>query len=181
MDNFILKLIALWISSADAERLHRSAPHLIHSAQEAAIHIAGAKVGLTIAKLPMNEWGVLMGLAWHESKFDFDKIFVEKNGKLSCGITTSIPVVTMHECEINIARGYVLSAEHLRDWLSMHSHLEPTRHLSRREAFQGIAGGWPLIKACLDGPVLNPWGVDKCEFQRTVDGTAAMIMGHSGS
>lgn len=119
------------------------------------------QLALTAAKSVGVEYGLLRGIALHETHEHLHHVQVEANGWLSCGVGTSTPVATIGECIAYINGGYAALARDLRVWMDA---TDPATHeqLSRREALIGFAGGYRLIFLCRRGPVIIRPGVDAC-------------------
>lgn len=151
MQIFFRILLAIFTptSDADAEALHRFAPHEVTIA-DARAHVWAARVAATAYGMDAD---LLLAIAWHESRYEVNARGSESGGRVSCGVMQPTPVVTCPAA--NMLDGYLEGAKHLRGWIvAMHS--------DEHAALVGYAGGYRLLTACTQGSVFIRSAVDAC-------------------
>jgi hypothetical protein len=91
---------------------------------------------------------LLLAISWHESRFTANVVATEPGGRVSCGAMTPYPT---DKCVTKpLLAQYLDGARHCAiDW----GHAGDVR--DAREALLGYAGGYALIRACRQGPVLR--------------------------
>jgi len=142
-----MPLIVAWYvalvlaSPADVEALRASAPTYL-TTDTAREHLAAARVA---AFWTRTREGLVLSVAWHESRYQSNVVSHEPGGLVSCGVMTPEPTTRCDPGALVIQ--YLRGAEHLRVWLDA----EPA---SEHSALLGYAGGYRLINACAQGPVL---------------------------
>ena len=146
----------------DVEGLQTYAPsHL--TLEQAADHFYAARLASVIHHQDVY---MILAIAEHESNFQQRAITKEVGGKVSCGVLTPIPTHSQEECDrqtSSLLAGYLTGAEHVHVW----GHAGDVR--SATEALRGVGGGYILIRACREGPVLRkkPPHDDLCNIADT--------------
>lgn len=143
MTALIYALAFLLTSSADADALRRTAPSYLDAAQ-ARRHLAAARVAGAVHRVDPY---LLLSIAYRESRYALDAVTREKSGKLSCGqLQVTMPKGSPCPSPALLG-GYLAGAEHLAEW----------RRATRdtRKALLGYAGGYAMIRACENGPLLR--------------------------
>lgn len=145
-------LLTLWLSLFPPDGTHLA--HLYHydlTPSQASEHIATARVA---AALTGTDYGVLLYIAWHESRFRSGTVTPEPGGKVSCGVMTPVP---QRSCprRASLLDQYRAGGAHLAWWYRV---CEGNAYC----ALTGYAGGFALIRACRRGPVMVREGVDAC-------------------
>jgi hypothetical protein len=144
MIEVIFRLILALVRTEDAEALVRTdrADLTVETARE---HIAAARIAAAYHQVDPS---LLLSIAWHESRYKVDAVGKEIGGLVSCGPMTPVPI---KKCEKKgIVDGYLDGAGHLREWINTSQSL----HV----ALLGYAGGYRLIEACSNGPVIRKNG-----------------------
>lgn len=141
--NTLITLLTSWFMySGDAAALQTTAPQDL-TVEQAAEHMAAAQV----AGVKYNvDPDLVLAIAWHESRYDNTARTAEPGGKTSCGTMTPIPKVTCSNP--TLLDGYLEGTAHLREWLNACRGNE-------RCALLGYAGGYVLLRACAQGPVMK--------------------------
>jgi hypothetical protein len=154
MLDFVLHLalaLGLGPSPSDVEALRRTASEPV-SAQAAADHLTAARAAAERYGVDAN---LLLAIADHESRYT-DATTPEVGGRVSCGAMTPTPIARCAHDGILV--DYLRGAEHLAGWIA-------AARGDLRGALLGYAGGYVLLRACAEGPVLRdrPGGqVDLC-------------------
>jgi hypothetical protein len=149
----ILLAIVTPTSDADAEGLHRFAPEEV-TVEIAHEHVWAARVAAATYDVDAD---MVLAISYHESRFQNGVVAAEKGGRVSCGAMTPYPTNTCTQKSL------------------LAQYLDGTRHWgvdwrragdvhNEHEALLGYAGGYLLIRACRQGPVLRheTWGDDLC-------------------
>lgn len=131
-------------SDADAQALHRFAPEEV-TVDQAREHVWAARVAAATYDVDAD---AVLAIAYHESHFAEDAVTRESGGRVSCGSMTPYPTA---RCSRKSLLGqYLDGARHWAvDWRragDVHGD---------HEALLGYAGGYALIRACRQGPVLR--------------------------
>lgn len=138
----LLIAIGLGPSPSDVEALRRTAPEPI-SAEVAAEHLLAARMASTAYGVDAD---LTLSIAAHESRYDAGAVTPEIGGKVSCGSMTPTPIARC--TNDGVLAGYLRGADHLAGWIA-------AAHGDVRVALLGYAGGYALIHACAEGPVLR--------------------------
>jgi hypothetical protein len=165
------------VSEADAVGLHRFAPDEV-SVDHAYQHVWAARaatalfavdaqpathanvlatVSAYLAWLFVVDGDLTLAIGFHESHFTDNVVSHEPGKRVSCGAMTPYPTRTC--VQKTLLEQYFDGVHHLAiDW----KHAGDVR--SDREALLGYAGGYYLIRACRQGPVLRfkTYGDDLC-------------------
>lgn len=153
-----LVLSIFFPSDEDVEALRQSAPSYL-TTETAREHLVWARVASMESNVKPD---LVLAIAWNESRYTVDAITHEIGGKISCGVMTPIPTKDKESCKditASLANGYRAGAGHLRTWLDACRQNETC-------AILGYAGGYRLINACKEGPVLREYKgveIDKCK------------------
>ncbi len=139
----LFRLALVMTSTRDSEALARTAPETI-TLDVSRENVAASRAAAILYDVDPD---LLLSIAAHESRYDHRAVTPERGGLVSCGVMTPTPVASCEKAP-SILDGYLAGARHLRvDWLSS------TR--TKHEALLGYAGGWTLINACREGPVIS--------------------------
>jgi len=137
----IIAIVTLFFASpADAERLRETAPAYLDVASARAHYGAARLAGLLYGVEPE----ILLGIAWHESRYDASVETREPGHRVSCGVLTPEPKRVCDGIDHDLVGGYLRGAQHLRRW----------RDLCRgddRCALTAYAGGGRMVSACRAG------------------------------
>lgn len=137
-----LVTVLLTTTDADVEALRKTAPSYL-TTETAREHLVYARLaGLAYGIDP----DLLLSIAWYESRYTVDVVGPEVRGKHACGVMQPI---MENGCPPNptLLGGYVEGASHLRTWID-------ASRGNLRTAMLGYAGGYALIKACGEGPLM---------------------------
>lgn len=139
-------LISIWLACqstpAEARAFQETAPAYLTQDSAAqhlgAARIAGARYGI--------DPGVLLSVAYHESRFVVDQRTPESGGRVSCGVMSPTPQSRCDGAELTLLGGYFAGAAHLRTWIDMCQEADQWRHdiddeVIRRCALWSYAGG----------------------------------------
>lgn len=158
----ILFAILTQTSDEDAEGLHRFAPNEVTVA-DAYEHVWSARVAAATYGVDAD---LLLAISWHESRYKVTARSPESGGRVSCGVMQPTPVAS---CPVaSMLDGYLAGAEHLRGWIV-------AMHGNEHAALVGYAGGYRLLAACAQGPVLIRPAVDACRTPEVFRACAAWI------
>lgn len=149
--------ISLWLAcqstSTEAQALQETAPAYLTLASAAqhlgAARIAGAQYGV--------DPGVLLSVAYHESRFVVDLRTPESGGRVSCGVMTPTPQARCDRAELTLLGGYLAGAAHLRTWIDVCQAVDHGRHDMDDEVIQQCAlwayvGGRHFRASCEEHP-----------------------------
>jgi hypothetical protein len=162
MIELLFKVLLFFVSSSDAAALVRTDRQDITD-DIAAEHIAAARFAGAAHGVDAN---LLLSIAWHESRYNADAVGPESGGRVSCGPMTPVPRARCQRQHIVL--GYLDGARHLREWISTTA--------SMNQALLGYAGGYRMINACAEGPVLRKGrGDDLCKTPDVFIGRARWI------
>jgi soluble lytic murein transglycosylase-like protein len=141
--SFLLAILAgLFTATPEGDALRSTDPTDL-TAESATEHLANAR----IAAAEFNvDPALLLSIAYHESRYDQSARTAEPGNKVSCGVMTPVPGATCTNG--SLLEGYRAGAAHLREWID-------AMHGNERQALLGYAGGYALIKACAEGPVMK--------------------------
>jgi hypothetical protein len=141
------------VSEADAVGLHRFSPDEV-SVDHAYQHVWAARVAAVVYDVDAD---MILAVAWHESRFTDNVVAQEPGRRVSCGALTPYP--TQRCVSKSLLEQYFDGAHH---WAIDWRRAGDVR--SDREAWLGFAGGYYLIRACRQGPVLRfkTYGDDLC-------------------
>lgn len=155
----ILLALGSQLPSDLAAGSQRTAPSYLNNdtAQE---HATAAVIAGVAYDVPPE---LLLSIAFYESRYQQHTVTEEPLGKVSCGVMTPVPIYDRSRCTAIASSstlvGYLQGAQHLRVWI------DASRGDMRR-ALLGYAGGYRLLRACADGPVIRQRGnlaKDLCE------------------
>lgn len=153
-------------SDADAEALHRFAPQdvTVDAARE---HVWAARVAAATYGVDAD---LILALSYHESRFTDGVVAVEAGGRVSCGVMTPTP--TTKCVKKSLLDQYLEGTKH---WAVDWRHAGDVH--SEREALLGYAGGYRLLRACRQGPVLRhkTTGDDLCRTPEVFGWMSARI------
>jgi len=99
---------------------------------------------------------MLLSTAYFESRYTVDVVGPVVRGKTACGIMQ--PIMETKCVPQTLLEGYLIGAKHLQNWYRACRGNE-------RCALLGYGGGYTLINACAEGPVMRERGgrdVDIC-------------------
>jgi hypothetical protein len=150
----VLTAILTPTSDADAEALHRFSPNEVTVAR-AYDHVWSARVAAAIYHVDAD---MVLAISWHESRFTDSVVATESGGRVSCGTMTPYP--TRRCVHKSLLEQYLDGTRH---WVIDWGHARDVR--DAREVLLGYAGGYYLIHACREGPVLRyeTHGDDLCK------------------
>jgi hypothetical protein len=150
--DLIIRLLCV-LYPQDGQALRSYDPANLASDEIAAEHVWTARVAAEIAGVDADE---VLAIAQHESNFISNVVSPEiAAGGVSCGVMT--PTVERKCEQKTLLEQYQQGARHLRGWYD-------ATGFDRPRAFQGLAGGYALIRSCESGPVLNKRGIDGCKY-----------------
>ena len=152
-------IVALLTSSEDVERLRRTDPQDL-TTESAREQIGAAR---TAAFLTRTDPGMLLSIAWHESRYTLAAVTNEPGGKVSCGVMTPIPRYG-HCPSRTLVESYIVGGRHVRTWIEA---------VGPRWAWIGYAGGYRLIKICKAGGASRG-----CSIERVFRSRAERITGN---
>ncbi len=141
----VLLAIVTPTSDADAEGLHRFAPNEV-TVENAYEHVRAARMAAAAYGVDAD---MVLAMGYHESRFSDGVVAREPGGRVSCGVLTPYP-------QTKACTKKTLLAQYLdgvRHWAVDWRGAGDVR--SDREALLGYAGGYALIRACRQGPVLR--------------------------
>jgi hypothetical protein len=163
--HIIAFIAALFTPDADADALRATAPDDL-TIETARLHLANARIAAATSHVDAD---LLLSIAWHESRYVVAARTAEPLGKTSCGVMTPVPKAT---CTTpTMLEGYLEGAAHLREWLE-------AAHGNEHVALLGYAGGYRMINACAEGPVMvvrNNQDVDLCTVASIFQWRARLI------
>jgi len=141
-------------SDADAEALHHFSPEEV-TVDRAYEHVWAARVAAAIYDVDAD---MVLAISWHESRFTANVVAAEPGGRVSCGAMTPYPT---KKCVAKPLLAQYLDGT--RHWAVDWAHAGDVRN--EHEALLGYAGGYSLIRACRQGPVLRhvTQGDDLCK------------------
>jgi hypothetical protein len=147
----VLLAILTPTSDADAAGIHRFAPNEV-TADAARDHVWAARVAAAMYDVDAD---MVLAIAYHESRFHDGAVGPESGDRVSCGAMTPFPTAA---CEKKSLLAQYL--EGTRHWAVDWRQAGDVR--DEREVLLGYAGGYHLIRACRQGPVLRhgTWGDD---------------------
>lgn len=153
-------------SDADAEALHRFAPNEV-TVDRARDHIWAARVAAAVYGV---DEAMILAVAYHESRFQADAVTHEVGGRVSCGAMTPIPQKTC--TKKTLLEQYLDGTEH---WANDWKHAGGLQN--EHEVLLGYAGGYRLIYACRQSPVLRhkTTGDDLCKTPEVFGAIRARI------
>jgi hypothetical protein len=140
----VLLAIFTSTSDADAEGLHRFDPNEV-TVDQARDHVWAARVAATYYNVDVD---MVLAIGWHESRFTDSVVAVEPGGRVSCGAMTPYPTRTCKKK--TLLEQYFDGTKH---WAVDWRRAGDVRN--EREVLLGYAGGYHLIRACRQGPVLR--------------------------
>lgn len=150
----ILLAVLTPASDTDAEGLHRFAPNEV-TVEAAYQHVWAARV---VGAIYAVDPDMVLAISFHESRFTDNVVAKEPGARVSCGVMTPYPTAT---CETkSLLAQYLDGARH---WAVDWRRAGDVRN--EHEALLGYAGGYALIRACRQGPVLRnkTEGADLCK------------------
>ncbi|HSX22551.1 MAG TPA: hypothetical protein VLE97_07245 [Gaiellaceae bacterium] len=131
-------------SDADAEALHRFSPEEV-SVDRAYEHVWAARVAAAVYNVDAD---MVLAISWHESRFTDNVVAAEPGRRVSCGAMTPYPTA---KCVAkSLLEQYLDGTRH---WAVDWGRAGDVRN--DREVLLGYAGGYYLIRACRQGPVLR--------------------------
>ena len=132
----LVVLLSCLVPSVGAD-LRRFDPADLPSDEAAAEHVWSARVAAAATGLDPTE---VLAVAWHESRFT-SNVDAPDGGARGCGVMTPTP--TPRCVRKPLVAQYLDGATHLRGWYDAVP--------GRWAAFAGLAGGYALIQACVEG------------------------------
>lgn len=169
--SIILILLALLCPSPEAvEALRQSAPKYLTTESAQAHYTASQAAAVWYGVEPE----LLLAIAYRESKYTVDTVGPTVRGKVACGVMQ--PLMETSCSTQTLLDGYMTGAKHLRHWLDT-----KTCRGVLRCAMLGYAGGYALLRACADGPVLvdrNGRQFDLCTIPAITFARAKRIQPH---
>jgi hypothetical protein len=152
MSYIITVFLSLFTTSDEAEALQRTAPRYL-TAETAMENLMAARVSAAIYEVDAD---LLLSTAFFESRYKTDVVGPVVRGKTACGVMQ--PIMETKCVPQTLFEGYLIGAKHLQDWYRACRGDE-------RCALLGYGGGYTLINACAEGPVMRVRGsrdVDIC-------------------
>ncbi len=150
-------LTLLFPTPEDVEGLRRTAPSYL-TTETARDHLVAARVAGAVYSVDPD---LMLSIAWFESRYTVNVVGPEVRGKHACGVMQPI-METGCPKNPTLLGGYFEGAAHLRTWLN-------AAHGDMRTAMLGYAGGYALIKACADGPLMVERGGRQVDLCTVVD------------
>ena len=163
----VLLAILTPTSDADAEGLHHFAPNEV-TVDAAREHLWAARVASAVYDVDVD---MTIAIAYHESRLHDGAVGPESGGRVSCGAMTPYPT---ERCEKKSLLAQYLDGT--RHWAVDWRRAGDVR--DEREVLLGFAGGYRLIRACRQGPVLRhgTWGDDLCRTPEVFAAIRARIV-----
>jgi len=152
--SIIIAFLTLFLVSADdVETFRATAPSYL-TTETARDHLVAARMAAVYHRVDAD---LLLSIAWFESRYTIDAVGPMVRGKRACGVLQPIMEQRCSETP-SLMGGYFEGAKHLREWMN-------AARGDMRTAMLGYAGGYALIKACDEGPLMVQRGgreVDLC-------------------
>lgn len=153
--------IVLWLAgqptTAQVESLRLSSPTYL-TVESAREHLMAARQVHSL--YPQVRTSLLLGIAWHESRFQSNAVSHEGATRVSCGVMTPEPT---NKCvSAPLVAQYTAGAQHLVVWLD-------ACHGNEHCALTGYARGFYLINACRAGPVWRTRNSVQDDLCKTAD------------